>query len=240
MSTPEHIWLLDDDPVFLARFSSSLRDYLQKQNTDFQLHAFTDQDALLTEAVRTKSVDLLISDIDLGSNTVTGIDIARKLRGQFPDCSIIYLTAYLHFATEIYETRPLYFILKSEYQERIPHAMAQFRRAQEEKLDTLRITIGKTTVAVPLSKLVYCEHSGRKTRLACADQEFWCYETIDELAKRLPQTRFVSCHKGYIVNLSYVQSYNHKAVTLKSGEVIPVSRSRYASLAAAFTAFLLI
>jgi len=36
-----------------------------------------------------------------------------------------------------------------------------------------------------------------------------------------------SCHKSYLLNLKYVESYNRQEAILDNGERIPIARRRY-------------
>lgn len=234
MNQTMEIYLLDDDPVFLQTFSHALTAFLQKRSEQFQLHSFADGEALLAQAASADRIDLLITDICLGSDTITGLGVANQLRRRFPACSIIFLTAFLEYATEIYDTRPLYFILKEEYQQRIPAAMELFFRDQAEKQDSITVSTGRTKAVVRLQDLIYCERVGRKTKLVSTDRQLFTSDTIDAFAARLPQNRFIVCHKGYIVNFSYVVSYRRYAATLSSGQELPISRARYDAFRAAF------
>lgn len=122
------IYLLDDDPVFLAAIQTALEDQLARQPYSYRLHAFSSGEKLLAAAEQNR-VDLLISDIDLGEEPISGLSVAQHIRRDYPDCGIIYLTSYLEYATEIYETQPLYFILKSEYAGESPRLWSCFSAA---------------------------------------------------------------------------------------------------------------
>ena len=56
---------------------------------------------------------------------------------------------------------------------------------------------------------------------------YYCEESLVQWEKRLPMTLFFRCHSKYIVNLSYVKSFENQMLTLDSGEKIPVSRRRW-------------
>lgn len=228
------IYLLDDDPVFLQTYSRGLNEYLQKRSELFQIHSFTNGEALLAQAAAAERIDLLIVDICLGADTITGLGVASQLRSRFPDCSIIYLTAYLEYATEIYETRPLYFIIKEEFQKRLPVAMELFFQQQLEKQTSIIVSTGRTEAVVRLHDLIYCEHIGRKTKLVCTDRQILVPDSIDELASKLPANRFIVCHKGYIVNFNYVVTYRRHIAVLSTGQELPISRARYDAFRAAY------
>lgn len=231
------IFLLDDDPVFLQAFSRELVGYLQQRGEGFRLRTFQDGKELLEAAETAERLDLLISDICLGGDGISGLQVGEGIRSRFPACGIIYLTAFLEYATEIYDTRPLYFILKEEFRQRIPAAMELFFRDCREKQDSISFLSGRTRTVVRLRELIYCEHVGRKTRLVCTDRELLVPDSIYALAEKLPG-RFIVCHKGYIVNLDYVESYRRFSVTLTTGQELPISRSRYETFQGAFADYL--
>ena len=52
-----------------------------------------------------------------------GIELAKRLNALVPGCAIIFLTAYLSYAPDVYETRHVYFVLKSELDRRIGSAL---------------------------------------------------------------------------------------------------------------------
>lgn len=235
---PINIYLLDDDPVFQGAMRQALGEYLDARGTAFTLKTFLRGEDMLKSLAGEETLDLLISDIDLGREGLSGLETARRVRQQRPECAIIYLTAYLEFATEIYETAPLYFILKEEYCQRIAPAMELFFARQGRGKETISLTVSREQVAVPLAALRYCERVGRKTRVVLEDREYLVTDTIVELMGRLPGDRFAICHKGYLVGLRFVRSCQRYQASLTSGETIPVSRSRYEAFREAFAAYL--
>jgi two-component SAPR family response regulator len=55
--------------------------------------------------------------------TYNGIDFASKINQIAPSCIIIFISNYLNYATEVYDVAHVYFILKSELNERLPRAL---------------------------------------------------------------------------------------------------------------------
>lgn len=231
------IYLLDDDPIFLNTIGHALDEYLSRQPYFYKLHSFSSGEALLSAAEDTP-VDLLISDIDLGVEPISGLAVAERIRKAYPCCGIIYLTSFLDYATEIYETQPLYFILKEEYLQRIAPAMELYFRGVESQMKSLTITAGRESVVLQLQDLIYCERVGRKTRIICRDRELMVSPGIEELMEHLPRRQFVITHKGFLVNLKFVKSHLRYEALLQTGQIIPISRSRYESFRTAFLEFL--
>ena len=62
-------------------------------------------------------LDAVFLDIELGR--ANGIFVAKKLNKVRPNCKIIYMTNYLHYATEIYNTEHIWFVIKSKFTDKI-------------------------------------------------------------------------------------------------------------------------
>ena len=56
---------------------------------------------------------------------------------------------------------------------------------------------------------------------------FTYYGQIGELESRLWDKGFFRCHKGYLVNLKYVDGYNRQEAILENGEKIVIAKRRY-------------
>ena len=232
------IYILDDDPVILEAVGREIQGYMDEMpEYEAQISRFQSGGELLRHLDHVGSLDLLLTDIDLGRDD-SGIAVARQVRQRFPQCGIIYLTAFLSYATEIYETRPLYFILKEEYRERIPKAMELFVREYQSARGTLTVMSGREQQVIELSDIRYMEHVDRKTEIVLGDRRISVGDTIPELMEKLPEGRFSVCHRGYIVNLAEVQSFRRFEITLDSGERIPISRARFEPFQRAFSEYL--
>lgn len=55
-----------------------------------------------------------VAVLDIRMAGMDGIELAKRLNALVPGCAVIFLTAYLSYAPDVYETRHVYFVLKSE------------------------------------------------------------------------------------------------------------------------------
>ena len=69
------------------------------------------------------------------------------------------------------------------------------------------------------------------------DGEFASYAKIGDLETEL-QGQFFRVHKGYLVNLSYVDGYTKTEVSLTNGEKLLISKYKYRDFAKAHLHFL--
>lgn len=83
---------------------------------------FETPDALL-DAIRLRDYCPRVAVLDIRMEGTDGILLAEQINDLLPQCAVIFLTAFLEYATDVYETRHVYFILKSELEQRIGSAL---------------------------------------------------------------------------------------------------------------------
>lgn len=234
---------MDDNIEFLEYEAFQIRNYLKTRLPDFEMQTFTESDRLLDYA-RQETIDLLFSDIDLEQQDRNGVETVRALQQMQPNCAVVYLTNYLNFATEVYETPHIYFVLKSELCRRLPAVFERFRR-EKPVLITSRLYLGRRrgTQMVDANQILYCEHQGRVTKVVLgnkdgAQSEVTTYRKLTELMAQLDEQEFLRCHLSYIVHLRYVAQVRRSSFTMTDGTEIPISRTRSEAVRRRFTEYL--
>ena len=121
-----------------------------------------------------------------------------------PFCQIIFLSSYLSYATEVYETEHIYFILKSQLHQRIGPALHQALTALGDR--SVQITAQKdgSTHVIALQDVLYLERNLRKTKVITQQGVFLTQESPETLISG--SGHFVRCHQSYWVNLKHVQA----------------------------------
>ena len=107
---------------------------------------------------------LVITDIDLGAQSVNGITVAKRINKINGDTQIIFVSQYLEFASDVYETSHLYFVNKEKLLEYLPKALT----AAHEKYalrgeQYLYFQFSYKEYQVPQNDVLYLEHIARQT-----------------------------------------------------------------------------
>ena len=184
-----------------------------------------------------KNADVLFADIVLEDGGGNGMDFVKKVNEANPDCTVIYVTSYLKYATEVYDTRHAYFIYKPELDKRLDKALrrALEQRAAEPKKYTIFFN-GHTTV-VNCPDIVYIEQHGRLSYIVCASGTQQTYKKLDAVMEELGGGEFYRCHKSFAVNLSHVRTYERDAFIMDTGAEVKISRAHVDEARAAFAAW---
>lgn len=96
---------------------------------------------------------------------------------------------------------------------------------------------GNVTRSVPADDIYYIESNNRKIIVHTLDEVIECYGKIGGLEQELREG-FFRIHKGYLVNMMYVEGYNRTEVRVKNGDVLLLSKYKYQDFAKAYQAFI--
>ena len=176
-----------------------------------------------------REIDLLFLDIELAPSCLDGMELARKIRERatMTQPVIIFVTGYERYVFDAFDVGAFQYLLKPVDEEKFAQvfarAVAQIGTAKEKPGRVLTLQSANTSKTVPLDSIYYIESSNHKVELHLKDGEFACYAKIGDLELEL-QDQFFRIHKGYLVNLSYVDGYSKTEVTLTNGEKLLLSK----------------
>lgn len=166
---------------------------------------------------------LLLLDIQLEGDN--GVELARFLREHQVKASIIYITDHPGFALDSFPTYPLEYLLKPVDEARLAAALDwDWQRRQERKKRPVLRVGGR---AISLDEIAYLETSGRKTAVHTREERIEHAVPLSKLKEDFQKQGFCLSHFSYLVNLSHVTRVDRDALTLDTGESIPVSRRYY-------------
>ena len=218
-----HIAICDDDHTQIKKTEKLILKKTERFAPETDL--FSDG-AELIRAVESAGYtpDLAVLDIHMPGNS--GIDVAKMLNRLVPECRIIFLTSFLGYATEVYEARHSYFILKSELDTRIDAALTKVL-ADKIQEPRIRFREGGMVQTVTAPELLYLERILKKTAIVlCSGKKHYTAAKAEDLLKDVPPGSFVRCHQSFWVNVDKIAGMKTESFVLINGEEIPISRSR--------------
>lgn len=215
-----NIIVCDDDALHRCEIIKCVQNALGAVRADISdFHA----PAQLLQHLRETGFQPHIALLDICMPEQDGISLARDLKEYAPSCQIIFLSSYLSYTTEVYEVEHIYFILKSQLQQRIGAALHRALAALGDSTAQIAVEKDKITRRIALQDVLYLERNLRKTVIYTAQDVF--------LSQKTPQTicgasvSFTRCHQSYWVNLDHVQAMGDHKFTIDNGASVPISRT---------------
>ena len=227
--------LLDDDPLSRQAARASLAAY-----EDVEIIGEFSDSASFFAFLKEESVDLLFLDIELDHET--GFEIAGRMRTEYPEIMIVFLTGHSTYAIDGYDFSPVNFLVKPINAHKLAQTVEEVRCRMSNAADTrksakimLRMKSGMQIVQA--DDIRYFERRNRKIYMVCRDgeQSVGSY-TMRELETMLEAYGFFCCHQSFLVSLRHIKALRdagrqlYEVTLYDRAETIPVSRHRYNEL----------
>lgn len=219
------IGICDDDEKFGLELEGYLLEYAQKKNLVIDTQTFTNDRDILSNIESEGLFDILFLDIELEGTT--GVDLGKKLRADIKNepMQIVYVSSKEGYAMQLFDTRPMNFIIKPVTYKMIERIMDEYGRLYKFQPDFFEYNIGKTKYKVSEQYIFYFQSQGKKIQIVTQNETKEFYGKLSEVLQRLNNDSFCCVHKSYVINLRYVLEFGKDSILMANGERIPVSRA---------------
>jgi DNA-binding LytR/AlgR family response regulator len=178
-----------------------IRKLIQKQETFCKITEFSSGKELLEFQDETNAEEIDILFLDISMEDEDGMTVAKQLRSQMES----------NFEQVFAQTI-------REYQ----YLMAK----KKEKPKEVLVRNGNRTRSVSADDIYYIESSNRKVTLYLRHEKIEYYDKISSLESEL-KPDFFRIHKGYLVNIKYVERYDRTEVKMRNGDSLLISKYKY-------------
>lgn len=220
------IAVCEDNPITSEEVCRKIEHYCPIK---VQLLVFSNGNDILT-AVQKHNIapQIVFMAIELGN--FSGIQTSKELTALLPDCQVIYITNYIDYVSQVYESPHIYFILKNKLDMYLPKALHKAITCLEE-LGRFYLTIqfGKSIARIAQKDILYMERVLRNTEIHTLSTTYKTHEKLCVL-KQDVENWFTFSHRSFLVNCRHISTITHQTCTLSNGSKIPVSRTYYKEL----------
>ena len=188
--------------------------------------------------------------LDIQMPKLDGFEVMELLD---PSVSVVFVTAYDHYAVKAFDVHAVDYVLKPYSEARLAEALERARDRMKSRVRpdpavvaaatrppgsfASRIVVrdGPTIRVIPAEKLDYAEARDDAIAVKTEGKKYLKSQTLAALAASLDPSRFLRIHRSYVVNLDRLQrielyAKNSHVAILADGSRIPVSREGHARL----------
>lgn len=232
------IAICDDDTGCCSQLEKWLYAYGRKENINLQIEVYYTSEKLLEQIEAQDWFDVIFLDIELPEKT--GVDIGREIRKyrESTDVSIIYISGKTKYCMDLFELEPLNFHHKPLEREKIIKDMDKISRRCDAGRRVLKYRKGRITKGIFLRDIVYMEANGKQVEvLTSSGERIPIRDSLNQLEREVCKYHFCRSHRSYLVNISYVERYWRRKLTMKNGDVISVGEKYAEGLKNALIAY---
>ena len=228
------IAVCDDIPLECAQLAKQIRTLAEPAGLEVLLREFYTGEELLKS---TESFDLLFLDIKMPG--LNGMELARLLRRREETCLLIFVTAAPEYVFEAYDVEAFAYLVKPVTEKQLKNVLTRAaEKRRRESHEFLLISSQHLVRKIPLKDIVYMEARGRILTIHTLSDIIETYEQIGLMEKRLREKDFFRCHKGFLVNLRYVDTYDKTQIYTETKDTILLAKRRYEDFAMALMHYL--
>ncbi len=223
-----NIAVCDDEAFTRNELRDRLSVFFKGQKAEFSVCCFDSGEALLESPV---NFQIILLDIKM--NGTDGMETAKQLRRQRYGGILIFVTVLGECVYDSFEVSAYDYLVKPVSSERLEKTLLRLMSDVKRNSGSLTLRSGADTIIIPLDDIVFCEVLDKKIyihRLSGGTDEF-CGR-LEELEQKLGG-RFFKCHRSYLINLKYIESFGSGSAVMRHGIRVPVSRLRQKSLSCA-------
>ena len=228
-----NILIVEDEARIAKRVERMTREILG-ESLQSLTHINTLQEA--QEFISSQSLDLVLLDLNLNGDN--GFDLLKTaVSGAF---HTIVVSAYKDQAITAFEHGVLDFVPKPFNQERLAQALNRITRkekAEKSPVKYLSVKKRQRIQLIPIDNILYIKGAGAYSELFLTDGSKELHDKSLEKLEQLLTPDFERIHKSYLLKVTelkeiIVQSGSRYIAQLKTGEQLPIGRTRYKELRA--------
>lgn len=214
--------IVDDEPLAREEMQALIKDV---SRIDI-LGKFANAPTALN-FLKNNEVDLIFLDIEMPM--VTGLEFAARLPRQ---TLTIFTTAYPQYALKSYELDAIDYLLKPIEKARLERAIikaeiySKLLSEDPEKntieantVDFLLVKSDRRFHRINFADIRYIEGLKDYVVIYAGNQKFITAMNLKTIHQKIPQHLFIRVSKSYVVNINYIDSFDHRSIFLGATEI---------------------
>jgi DNA-binding LytR/AlgR family response regulator len=223
--------ICDDDITLGSELERALIDIFNKMQVKHDIEIFINGEELCRHMEAGSHYDLIFLDIEFAKNEINGVEVGRLIReAQQNDLvSIVYISRVKNYAFQLFEVRPLNFLIKPLENDVIEKTIRTYLKIAGLWSGEFSYSIGRDTFKAKVKDILYLESFNKKLILYFSDGrtvEF--YGSLKEVyGEQLKKFDFLFIHASYVVNFDYISTISYNQLFLaNSATPLPISQGR--------------
>lgn len=227
------IAICEDDNIQRKNLIHMIDRYLGIISKEYETFEFISGEKLLLSR---DEFDIYFLDIEM--DNISGIDVARKIRITNAKAIIIFTTGFKDYVFDAFDVNAFHYLIKPIHEMKFKEILYSAIKSISKKDKFLLAKNSSSSYKIFFKDIIYIESNHRKVKIHTTYDIIEYYYKISDLENELLKDNFFRCHKSYIVNFEYVQSFDNTFIALKNSEKVFVSKYKLTDFSKAFMYYL--
>lgn len=217
-----NIAVCDDNTAMLQRIKKAIVSVMKAQSIEYRVNIFSNGDSVLQQN-SIEPFDILFLDIEMPDTD--GFEVAKQLRDSFSNSYLIFITTHSELVYNSFDFQPFNFIRKTDIipiEMKIDEIMTKLLVHTKQNDKVILEDKMSEKCSVFIRDIIYLESSGHYCKFYIRDKERPIKQrgTIPEFLEMYKNYNFIQIHRGYIINMRYLDEMNINKNTAKMRNVV--------------------
>ena len=220
------------DDIFLSEIKRQIYRYSENRKIELFVDCYFSGEDLLNGGGK---YNLIFLGYSLkGKN---GLEIAREIRKNNDDVSIIFTSENTDFVLEAFKVEAYRFLVYPLSEETVFGVMDEY--FEKFGFDyPIWIKSNEDIICLNTSEIFYLEADNKHCLVHLKDCVLPCKRTMARVYNVVPKNHFIKINRAFVVNFDYIEKYNNDLVYLKNGSTVHISRNYLKAFKSEYTKFL--
>ena len=220
------IAICDDEPIICSQIEKIALDYGRRTSNSIAVDVYFSGEELYRFLEDGIYYDMIFLDIEL--KKLNGIDVGKKIRNEMNNeaVSIVYISGKESYAMDLFEVRPMHFLIKPIKTEKIFTVLQKGMELSNQLCQTFQYKEGHHIRKIEVKSIMYFESTDRKVKMITLKGDEIFYGTLADVFPKVEKYGFFFCHKSYLVSYCHVIKFEYDKLFMKNGMILPISQPK--------------
>ncbi len=217
--------ICDDNQAVCFNIEKIILDYQKNCSEKIDILVFLSGEELYRFIKEGQAFDLIFLDIEF--EKLNGIEVGRMIREELDDniVQIVYISAKQDYAIELFENRPLNFLVKPICYEKIIKNLSFAMKLQKNNNLFFEFSYNYTSYKILYKEIIYFASDDKKIHVITTNGEYEYYGKLSELETQIEGKDFIKIHKSHLVNYQYIVEASYEKIKLSNGQTLNISQA---------------
>lgn len=218
-----NIGICDSNKDIREELSNFINTYFSSHSYSYTIFEFDSAEALSAYFENNKNeINLLFTELDISNmfNTL------RKIRQNYDKLCIVINSSRAAYALKSFELWPFYYNLKPMSYNSLLKVLDRFI-LQHSNIHEENVLIknGKKFMKLSFNEISFIESQNTTIRIHMNNYEVLkTYGKLDDIEKQISNSRFLRCHKSFLINMDYVKSVDSFKFITIFGDTVAIKQ----------------
>lgn len=204
------ILICDDDILILERLQKYINDFFRNNNLKCpEILSFDSGEALLADK---GAKDIVFLDVEMPG--VSGIYTGNELKKQNPNAIIFIVTSYMEYLDEAMRFQVFRYLSKPIDKQRLFRNLKDALHLHFTLVRKIPIETKDGVHSTLSTDIIFVEAKERKVIIHTLDSNYESVHNIQYWVEQLSDHCFFQSHRSFIVNMKYVDNFDHTLIHL--------------------------